>query len=195
MTKIKRIYGLILAGGFSRRMGQDKALMVYHSQPQIDYVYELLSRKCSKVFLSKRPDQKPYKQFSSIDDDLEFSHIGPLGGILSAMKAYSDVAWLVMACDLPFVTHETLEFLIENHDPQKMATAFKSVYDNLPEPLCALWEGHGNPKILEYVKNNIYCPRKILINSDTKLLEQKNKRWLDNVNDMKEFQQAMDNLN
>ncbi|MBI3602759.1 MAG: NTP transferase domain-containing protein [Candidatus Omnitrophica bacterium] len=194
MTNIKNLYGLILAGGFSRRMGQDKALMMYHGKPQIEYVNDLLGKHCAKVFLSKRPDQKTYKEISAIDDTQDFLNIGPLGGILSAMKAYPEISWLVIACDLPFVTNETLEFLIQNRNPRKLATAFKSTHDGLPEPLCAIWEAHGYLKILEFLKKDIHCPCKVLINSNTHLLEQANPQWLDNINDSKEFQTALRRL-
>ncbi len=194
MTKIKNLYGLILAGGFSKRMGQDKALMDYHGKPQIEYVYDLLGKHCVKIFLSKRPDQKTYKEISVVNDTQAFTNIGPLGGILSAMKTYPENSWLVMGCDLPFVMDETLEFLIKNRKPQRLATAFKSTHDGLPEPLCAIWEAHGYPKILGFLKKDIHCPRKVLINSDTQLLEQVNPQWLDNVNDLKEFEQALRHL-
>ena len=191
MNNPEKLYGLILAGGFSRRMGQDKSLMRYHGKPQVEFVYDLLGQFCSKVFLSKRTDQPTYNTIPFINDDQSFSGIGPLGGILSAMKMYPDVSWIVMACDLPFVTKETLQMLLNQRDPSKIATAFRSTHDRLPEPLCALWEGHSYEKILEYFKKGIQCPRKILINGDSHLIEQLNLHWLDNVNDLKEFDQAM----
>ena len=168
--------------------------MNYHGKPQIEYVHDLLLQYCDKVFLSKRQEQSTYQSIPPIDDDESFSKIGPLGGILSAMKLYSDVSWIVMACDLPFVSTKTLQTLINQRDPSKISTAFRSVHDGLPEPLCTIWEGHAYEKILEYFKKGIQCPRKVLINSDIKLLEQLNPRWLDNVNDSKEFSQAVDLL-
>ncbi len=191
MTKIKNLYGLILAGGFSKRMGQDKALMAYHGKPQIEYVQDLLNAYCQEFFLSKRSNQSTYNNFPSINDTEEFSDIGPLGGILSAMKAYPNVSWLIMACDLPFVTNETLRYLIENRKEQSLATAFKSAHDDLPEPLCTIWEGHGYNKIQDFLKNGLRCPRKILINGGIHLIEQKNLRWLDNVNDQNEYKEAL----
>ena len=111
MNNPKKLYGLILAGGFSRRMGKDKSLLNYHGKPQIEYVHNLLQELCDKVFLSKRIDQPSYKTTPSINDVEPFLNKGPLGGILSAMKSFSDVSWLVLACDLPFVTKETLQTL------------------------------------------------------------------------------------
>lgn len=191
MNNPKKLCGLILTGGFSRRMGQDKALLNYHGKPQIEYIFDLLNICCSNVFLSKRADQETYQTFSFIDDEKEFTGKGPLGGILSAMKLHPGASWLVMACDLPFVTEETLQTLINNRDFSKIATAFKSNYDGLPEPLCAIWEGHAYKQILDYFNQGIHCPRKVLINSDCKILKQRNPHWLDNVNDLKEFDEAI----
>jgi molybdopterin-guanine dinucleotide biosynthesis protein A len=185
-----KIFGLILAGGYSRRMGQDKALLEFHGAPQIEHIYGLLQKYCSKVFLSKRADQKEHKSIASINDSNEFCEQGPLGGILSAMKKYPDADWLVVACDLPFITGETIETLLLNRDPQKQATAFISTHDALPEPLCAIWEKHAYASFLRLFHEGIHCPRKILIKSDTHLLKQNNPHWLDNVNTLQEYNQV-----
>jgi len=189
-----KIFGLILAGGYSRRMGKDKALLEFHGKPQIEHLFELLQKYCKKVFLSKRTDQKAYKNLPFINDSHEFSNQGPLGGILSAMKQHPGANWLVMACDLPFVTQETIQTLLTLRDPQKIATAFISTQDALPEPLCAIWEGHGFNSILKLFNEGIHCPRKILIKSNSHLLKQTNPHWLDNINTPYEFDQIKQNF-
>ena len=165
--------------------------MRYHGKPQVEFVYDLLGQFCSKVFLSKRTDQSSYNTIPFINDDSNFSGIGPLGGILSAMKAYPGVSWIVMACDLPFVNPETLQTLVNQRDPFKIATAFKSSHDGLPEPLCAVWEGEGYKKILEYFQQGMQCPRKILIKGNSHLIEQSDLQWLDNINDLKEYEKVI----
>lgn len=184
-----KIFGLILAGGYSRRMGQDKAYLKFHGKPQIEHVFDLLGKYCTEIFLSKRKDQKAYKHFNCINDDSQFSNHGPLGGILSAMKEYPEADWLVMACDLPFVTDETIQTLFDLRDPEKIATAFISAQDGLPEPLCAIWEGHAYGSILKLFDKGIDCPRKILIQSDTHLFKANNPHWLDNINTPQEYEQ------
>ena len=95
-----KIYGLVLAGGQSTRMGKDKGLIPYHGLPQREYLYHLLSRVCDKTFLSIRPDQKDeIDDMEVIIDKDEYK--GPYNGLLSAHKEYPEVAWLVVACDLP----------------------------------------------------------------------------------------------
>jgi molybdopterin-guanine dinucleotide biosynthesis protein A len=185
-----KIFGLILAGGYSRRMGQDKALLEFlHGKPQIEFVYDLLRKYSAQVFLSKRKDQTSYKSIASINDRDEFSNHGPIGGILSAMKEYPDADWLLIACDLPFITDETIQMLLDQRKPRKTATAFISTYDALPEPLCAIWEGHAFDSILKLFNEGIHCPRKILIKSNTHLLKQNNPHWLDNINTPQEYEQ------
>jgi molybdopterin-guanine dinucleotide biosynthesis protein A len=184
-----KIFGLILAGGYSRRMGQDKSLLEFHGKPQIEYVHELLQRSCVEVFLSKRKDQRSYKDLNVINDREEFSGHGPLGGILSAMKEHPDASWIVVACDLPFITGETIQTLLAHRAPQKIATAFISTHDGLPEPLCAIWEGHAYDLILKSFNEGIHCPRKVLIKHDAQLLQQDNPHWLDNINTPQEYEQ------
>jgi len=189
VTKTK-IFGLILAGGYSRRMGKDKALLEFHGLPQIEYIFDLLQKFCSQVYLSKRFDQKAYKDILYINDSKEFSDKGPLGGVLSAMKEYPDADWLILACDLPFVTEETIQTLLEHRNPRAQATAFISTQDNLPEPLCAIWEKHAYQSFLKLFNEGIHCPRKVLIRSNTHLLKQNNPHWLDNINTPQEYEQT-----
>ena len=184
------LFGLVLLGGKSTRMGQDKSRLNYHGKPQLDYMKEILTPFCAELFFSGRKEQAASSS-RWISDKLEYADTGPLAGILSAMEEHPGKSWIVLAVDLPFVTRQTLQYLIENRDPQKIATVFRSNYDSLPEPLCAVWEGHSLAKIKELFANGIRCPRKILINSDVRLLEQKDKRWLDNVNTPEEFEHAL----
>ncbi|MGH8167264.1 MAG: molybdenum cofactor guanylyltransferase, partial [Woeseiaceae bacterium] len=86
------------------------------------------------------------------------------------------------ACDLPNVDDATIGFLLENRSATKPFTAFRSSYDELPEPLCAIYRPESRAIIRSFVDSGIVCPRKMLIRSDTELLEQPDPSALDNVN-------------
>jgi molybdopterin-guanine dinucleotide biosynthesis protein A len=187
-TKIK---GLVLTGGYSRRMGKDKADLVFHTEAQYKHLFTLLSRFCKEVYISCRQAQtERFNEVPLIIDKYPWQ--SPLNGIISALSTQPEKAWLVVACDMPFVGADTIEYLLSNRDTEKIATVFQSPSDNLPEPLCAIWESAALAIIQENIKQNILSPRRILVNSDCQLLTASNPLWLKNVNIRAEFEEAKD---
>jgi molybdopterin-guanine dinucleotide biosynthesis protein A len=179
----KPLYGLVLAGGKSRRMGQDKALLQREGQSQLSYVASLLEGVTERTFVSTRPDQQDdpeRSRFATIVD--RYEDIGPIAGILSAMDEHPGADWLVVACDLPNIDADTLEHLVAHRGGSQPFTAYRSTYNELPEPLCAIYAAGSDGLLRGFVGDDILCPRKMLINSDTLLLDQPNPAALDNVN-------------
>ena len=90
-------------------------------------------------FGARRPagDDAERKQYNLIVD--RYKNLGPVAGILTALREHSDVDWLVVACDLPNVDIHTLQGLLAHRDGGQYFTAYTSSYDDLPEPLCALY--------------------------------------------------------
>jgi molybdenum cofactor guanylyltransferase len=178
----KPLYDLVLAGGKSRRMGQDKALLVREGQSQLSYIASLLESIAERVFVSARRDQQDDSErsrFATIVD--RYEDIGPIAGILSAMDEHPDADWLVVACDLPNIDAETLRYIVE-HRGDEPFTAYRSSHDGLPEPLCAIYAAGSDTALRRFVDDGMLCPRKMLINSETLLLAQPNPAALDNVN-------------
>lgn len=176
------IYGLVLTGGKSERMGQNKAQMNYHGKPQQQHTADLLAQYCERVFISCRSEQANDLScgYEALPDT--FTDLGPLSGILSAFRQFPDAAWLVAACDLPLLWHETLEQLIGERNPFKTATAFCSPHDGLPEPLITIWEPKAYPVLLQFLSMGYQCPRKVLINNDINLLQPRFPQQLANAN-------------
>jgi molybdenum cofactor guanylyltransferase len=189
------LFGLILAGGASTRMQRDKAAISYHGPSQLQWAYDLVSQECAATFVSVRPDQRdePTRAgFPQIAD--RQPGIGPIAGISSALSHHPKVGWLVIACDLPFVTRDVLQHLISHRDPQRIATAYRSAHDSLPEPLCALWEPAAREPLQAFIDAGKQCPRKFLINANTQLLDLPDARALDNVNTPQELNAASEAL-
>ncbi|MDA0706706.1 MAG: NTP transferase domain-containing protein [Proteobacteria bacterium] len=180
---VKPVYGLVLAGGESRRMGRDKALLIRDGQSQLAYLAALLGKVTRRVFVSARSTQRQDAERSRYDLIVDrYADIGPMAGILSALEEHPDVDWLVVACDLPNVDEPTLRFLLEHRSAEKPFTAFRSSYDGLPEPLCAVYRSDSAAVLRQYVADGVVCPRKVLIRSDSELLEQPDPGALDNIN-------------
>lgn len=177
------VWGLVLAGGQSRRMGRDKALLTRDGSTQLRRSVDLLERHVERTFVSTRPDQveePERRRFRQVVD--RYDGIGPIAGILTALEQQPEVSWLVLACDLPNVDDVTIKFLLENRAVDKPFTAFRSTYDDLPEPLCAIYRPESRAIVGKFVKDGIVCPRKMLIRSETHLLRQPDPSALDNVN-------------
>src|SRR6478735_6633462 len=100
------LYGLVICGGQSTRMGTDKSLLDYYGKAQRYYVHEMLQPFCEKVFLSCNEQQAATitGNYETIADAPAYSDIGPMAGLLSAFGQYPDKAFLVVACDYPFFT-------------------------------------------------------------------------------------------
>ncbi|MCR1024857.1 NTP transferase domain-containing protein [Cellulophaga baltica] len=192
MTSIDKLYGLVLSGGKSTRMGTDKGLIAYHGIPQRDYIHKLLEEVCDVTFLSIREDQAAAipENFQIITDENEFK--GPFNGILSAHKKYPKVAWLVLACDLPLIDVKALKELIQARDVTKLATSFALKENPLPEPLCALWEAEGLKAAVDYMNSGQgSCPRKFLIRNDVALVFPSDEKVLLNANSVSEYEEAL----
>jgi molybdenum cofactor guanylyltransferase len=160
----------------------------YHGQPQLRWAFELASKLCAATFVSVRPDQRDDATRASFPQIVDRQPgIGPIAGISAALLEHPKAAWLVLACDLPFLTDRTLQHLIAHRDPHKIATAYRSAHDGLPEPLCAIWEPAAREPLLAHIATGRQCPRKFLINSDTALLDLPERQALDNVNTVEEF--------
>ncbi len=189
------VFGLILAGGSSSRMQRDKAALQYGGKSQLDRAFELAARHVPQVFVSVRPGQvaDPARAGHPMIVD-SIAGEGPIVGIRSALAANPQVAWLVLACDLPFLSDAALSQLLRERDPTAVATAYRSAHDGLPEPLCAIWEPAAAAALAAYEAEGGRCPRKFLIRQAVPLLEPKDRRALDNVNTPEEYAQALASL-
>lgn len=182
MNEAPPLHGLVLAGGQSRRMGSDKALLRRGGETQLDFAVRLLKDVVAKTWVSARAGQADAERsrYPLIID--RYENLGPVAGILSAMDQEPQAAWLVLACDLPNVTPETLQALVAGRDPRQPFTAFASSHNGLPEPLCAIFEPSARLLLDADVTDGIVCPRKMMIRANLRLLEQPDPAALDNIN-------------
>jgi molybdopterin-guanine dinucleotide biosynthesis protein MobB len=135
------VSGLILAGGQSMRMGCDKALLAYHSNNQLIHTASLLRPHCGEVFVSCRSEHaETYAALGLPVITDRYLETGPAGGVLSALQRYPEKAWIIVACDMPFLEEALFASLVENRMPLRFATAFRNAASQKLEPLCTLYE-------------------------------------------------------
>lgn len=124
---------LILAGGASRRMGQDKARVLLGEQTLLQRVSAIVQPLFAEVIVSVRQPRADCHLKQVCDDP---RHAGPLAG-LAAGLAHSKTPWLfVVACDMPFITRQ----LIENIDKfREGVDAVVPVVQGYPQPMAAFY--------------------------------------------------------
>ncbi|MGI4866927.1 MAG: NTP transferase domain-containing protein [Janthinobacterium lividum] len=176
--------GLVLAGGLSQRMQTDKGRLSYSpdGREQREVAAALLAEVCQDVFVSCRAEQATELPVGLQPLPDTFLGLGPLSGILSAFRKDPNAAWLVLACDLPFLTADTLRQLVAGRQPSRLATAFQSPGNEFPEPLITIFEPRAYPELLRFLGLGYSCPRKMLINSDVEVLPTPANDALRNVN-------------
>lgn len=189
------VCGLVLAGGRGARMGRDKATLVHpDGRGLAKRAYDLLKEAgCGTVVLSLRQDQDvpPGLEDAMVVRDPEgVASTGPMNGIVAGMRRHPEADWLVVACDLPRLDVETLSTLIRSKKPEEKFLAYRSEFDDLPEPLCTIYSSLALPIIEQAVAEDMRCPRKILIRNDCRLLEPVTPRALDNANTPEDWQAA-----
>lgn len=183
------LYGLVLAGGGSSRMGFDKGLIEYHQMPHRQYLYDLLNKFCTNTFMGLREDQQEEAvAWPLILDDENYQ--GPFKSILAAHEAHPYKAWLVLACDLPFITENTLRRLVEQRDRNKLATTYFDAQKGYPEPLITIWEPEGLRLAKKHAGRVDYSPVRFLSQADCKLISPENAMELLNANNQTEWEQA-----
>ncbi len=162
-----RLRALVLAGGRSQRMGQDKASLAYRNgQTELARLTDLCVTLGLETYISvSDPGADPLPGVPTIVD--RFLGLGPMGAIASALLTEPDAAWLVLACDLPLLNRDTLEALIAARDTRRHATAARAAARPWPEPLIAIYEPRAYKRFLDLLSLGYACPRKLLINGDT----------------------------
>ncbi|MBI5878638.1 MAG: molybdenum cofactor guanylyltransferase [Chloroflexi bacterium] len=109
------VTGIILAGGRSRRMGRDKALMELGGRALIGRVIDMLQTICADIVLVTNSPEA-YRAFglAMIPDALP--NAGSLGGLYSGLVAIRTELAIAVACDMPFLNGRLLEHLVSLAD-------------------------------------------------------------------------------
>ena len=137
------IYGAVFVGGQSKRMGKPKFSLSYNGKSETERLAVLLKKFCEKVFLSSRADldMGTLANLAGVDRiDDEHIGLGPVGGLATLMGRHPDKAWIIAACDMPFLTDENFEIIFKERDPLRYGTCYMQKGRLGVEPMCAIYE-------------------------------------------------------
>ena len=111
---IPAMTGVVLAGGRSRRMGRDKALLVVDGEPLVERVARRLAAVCDTVVVASGARPLDGLEYAQVADAVPGR--GPLGGIVAALEACATHLAAVVAVDMPFADPAVLSLLAASWD-------------------------------------------------------------------------------
>lgn len=179
--------GLVLCGGESSRMGQPKALLRYHDEPQFLHTAALLQHFCRQVFISVNVDIGDSRGYVIIPDAEQYKNVGPIGGMLSAIEQYNQTSILVAACDYPHLQQNDLLQLLHEYAEHYEAVCFVHPDSKLAEPLIAIYHPSCFKKMQDYFNGGGQSLRKFLGQIPTKLITPKNTAALKSYDTPEDF--------
>jgi molybdopterin-guanine dinucleotide biosynthesis protein A len=118
VKRYRQVAGFILAGGASSRMGRDKGLLDFGGVPLIVHTARLIEPLVAEVTVVGSPRRYAKLGLHVIADDVQLknsrdsSGSGPLAGIATALGATRSPWNLILACDLPYLSAEWIDWLL-----------------------------------------------------------------------------------
>lgn len=191
------ITGVILAGGKSRRMGVDKSFLKINDRFVIEIITDLMKSIFEKVIIiSNEP-----KDYESLGQDIFtdiYKNKGPLAGIHSGLINAKNEKIFVISCDVPFMTKEIIDFII-NYKSEKFVKVAKA--DGYIQQLCGMYskdcielaEKILNGEILSDLKKNSVL--ELIEYSETEIIDIEKHRVLkgsefSNMNTLKDYEEV-----
>lgn len=152
--KISKAYsGVILAGGKNSRYGGlDKAFLEVDGQAIIDRILKSFQSLFSEIIIvSNKLESYPeiYQKYILTSD--HYSEIGPLGGIHAAMEASHKPNLFIVSCDMPWVSKEAIEYIINKHAVINSEALIPSFEDKL-EPLHAVYSRSTKQQLINHIE-------------------------------------------
>lgn len=103
---------IILAGGNSSRMGEDKGLMLINGQPMIQHIIDTVKGVVENIIIVSNNGAYTKFGYPVVEDEVKGK--GPLGGIYTGLLHTTTDRNIVLSCDVPYVNANLLNLLISH---------------------------------------------------------------------------------
>lgn len=178
---------IILCGGMSTRMGQDKGSMLIEGKPMILHVIETVSDIVDEIVVVLRDAERveTYKnmlEFMNLDFgvelkvDLKFCtditmDEGPLVGILTGLSYIKSNRALVLPCDSPYVSKSFILKMFQLSEDEEYDAVVPRYLDGKMEPLHSIYRKRSEGIIQKILENGFRDVRSLLGRSKVKFVD------------------------
>lgn len=129
------VTAIILSGGKSTRMGENKSLLLLDGKTVIEHVLDNMKSIFSNVILiTNQPDEYEFLGIEMFED--VFKYQGPLAGIHSGLYHSTTEKNFIISCDLPLMTKEMIEFIVD-YETDKLISVTRA--DGFIQQLCGVY--------------------------------------------------------
>ena len=174
---------ILLCGGQSRRMGQDKGSMIIQDKPMINHILSSLNNEIHEVIIVLNNKQRidKYENFIKKQDysfkisfvEDEIKNIGPISGILTGLKHISSNYALILPCDSPYATNNLIRNIFNEIEPNYQAIVpYHNNKNKLKtsEPLHSIYNKNIIPEIEKIISKDILHIKGLIEKIDTKFI-------------------------
>ena len=178
--------GIILAGGKSQRMGTDKGLLLLNGKPFIQHIYDAMKPVFGDniVVVSSNADYDAFG-YNRIEDLI--SDKGPVGGLYTALKQSKTKFNLVLSVDVPLITTELIQWLVDNHDDGYLVT--QTQVEDKVSPLVAVYDRALRTLLGEHMAGNQLKLRDVIaeVSPQTLIIPKVWVKQLQNINTEEDY--------
>lgn len=144
MNSKKTITGIVLAGGKSRRMSTDKALLLFKGKPFLSHVIEALMPMADEILIVS--DNKKHGEFNFKRVSDTMIDAGPLSGLHAGLKHSNTELNIILSCDVPLIQTSVLEIILANNTDEYDVIQIEE--EGKSHPLIALYKKRVTPHLL-----------------------------------------------
>lgn len=166
---------VILCGGQSSRMGEDKCFLRYHGNPQWQHLATMVNGRCAFTLVSCHAHQSASLSRQAedlalplrvVEDAPHVAGRGPMAGLLSAWEVKPETSLLVVACDYPLITPADLDALLAERQAGAGAVCFH--HGSMDEPVVAVYEWSARDPIQRLFGEGEFSLRRALQGLNTR---------------------------
>ena len=186
----RKLYScIVLSGGMSRRMGQDKGSMIIQDKPMIKHILSTLNHEIDEAIVVLN-DKKRIVKYSEFIDPQDYSYEitfvedkiknkGPMPGIMTGLEQISSDYALVMPCDSPFISKNYINTIFKEIEGNYQAIV--PSHDNndklkTSEPLHSIYHKNITGEIEELISKDILHIKGLIEKIDAKFVLIDNKK-------------------